>query len=267
MELEDEKSGIIDIVRRTAQLHNEIQSLNSYRSNLSGQKVRLSGKASQTEQQLSGWLTEKAQYQARLEDIRSVLSELQDSLDRKRAEMDAIGDHRGRVVDEIAATKEHRSAVMSELNVLRDMETRRQGLSESLKDILAEQNTKREYIEGIVADAVIAQTDFAQAVEAALEGCADALLINSTGAFLQDAALQKTIDSRIRIICMDKLTPFSDSTDLSESLGIIGRMVQFIHFESRFAPLFWSLLGKTLLVQSLDAAMELASYLGRTIGL
>jgi len=264
VELEDEKSGIIDIVRRTAQLHNEIQSLSNYRNNLSGQKVRLSGKASQTENQLSGWLTEKAQYQARLEDIRSVLSELQNNLDSKRAEMDAIGDQRGRVVDEIATTKEHRSAVMSELNVLRDMEARRQGLSQSLKDILAGQNAGREYIEGIVADAVLAQTDYAQAVEAALEGCADALLINSTGAFLQDAALQETLDSRIRVLCMDKLTPFYDNADLSGYSGIWGRLVQYVRFDSRFAPLVWSLLGKTLLVNSLDTAMELSGPLGAT---
>ncbi|MHC4567834.1 MAG: chromosome segregation SMC family protein [Planctomycetota bacterium] len=40
-QLEDEKSGIIDIVRRTAQLHNEVQSISVYRDNLSSQKDRL----------------------------------------------------------------------------------------------------------------------------------------------------------------------------------------------------------------------------------
>jgi len=261
-ELEDEKSGIIDIVRRTAQLHNEIQSLGNYRNNLSGQKTRLSGKASQTEQQLAGWLTEKAQYQSRLEEILSVLSRLQQSLNEKRAEMDAVGDERLRLTDRIAATKEQRSAVMRELNVLRDMETRRQGLSQSLKDILAVQDAGRAYLDGIVADAVVAQTEYAQAVEAALEGFADALLVNSTGAFLQDAAIQATLDSRIRVICMDKLKPFADSADLSDCPGVLGRLAEFIRCDGRFAPLFWSLLGKTLLVQSLDTAMELAGRLG-----
>jgi len=37
-QLEDEKSGILDIVRRTAQLHNEIQSLSAYRNNRPGKK-------------------------------------------------------------------------------------------------------------------------------------------------------------------------------------------------------------------------------------
>ena len=261
-ELEDEKSGIIDIVRRTAQLHNEIQSLSTYRNNLSGQKVRLSGKASQTEQQLSGWLTEKAQYQARLEDIRSVLSELQSNLDAKRAEMDAIGDRRGQVADTMAATKEQRSAVLSELNVLRDMEARREGLSQSLKEILTVRDGRRDYIEGIVADAILAHTDYAEAIEAAVEHCADALLVNSTGDFLQDGALQSMPDSRIRAVCLDRMPPFADSANLSDCPGVLGRLIQFVRFESRFAPLVWHLLGKTLLVQSLDTAMELAGRLG-----
>ncbi|MHC4227177.1 MAG: chromosome segregation SMC family protein, partial [Planctomycetota bacterium] len=44
-QLEDEKSGIIDIVRMTAQLHNEVQSISVYRDNLSSQKDRLAGRA------------------------------------------------------------------------------------------------------------------------------------------------------------------------------------------------------------------------------
>ncbi|GAI26502.1 unnamed protein product, partial [marine sediment metagenome] len=51
-DLEDEKSGIIDIVRRTAQLHNEVQSICVYRNNLSSQKDRLSGRAERARAEL-----------------------------------------------------------------------------------------------------------------------------------------------------------------------------------------------------------------------
>jgi chromosome segregation ATPase len=46
---------------------------------------------------------------------------------------------------------------------------------------------------------------------------------------------------------LDKLRPFADIADFSEYRGVLGRLVQFVRFESRFAPLFWDLLGKTLL--------------------
>lgn len=261
-ELEDEKSGIIDIVRRTAQLHNEIQSLSSYRDNLAGRKSRLSGKAQEAAQKLSEWLTEKAQQQAKLEDVRAVLADLQGGLDGKRAEMEAIGDERGRLTEECAGIKEQRSAVTSELNVLSDMEARRQGLNKSLIEILTTKSQSRQYVEGIVADIITAEPEFAGAVEAALEGVTDALLVNSTGDFLNDREIQERLDSRIRVICMDRIGPFCDSTDLSEQPGVLGRLVEKVRYESRFGPLMWSLLGHVLLVESLDTAIALRQQYG-----
>jgi chromosome segregation protein len=263
-ELEDEKSGIIDIVRRTAQLHNEIQSLSSYRDNLSGRKMRLSGKAEETQQKLSEWLTEKAQQQAKLEDVRTVLNDLQSGLDAKRQEMEAIGDERGRLTEHMAQIKEQRGAVASELNVLSDMEARRQGLNKSLVQILNSESQKRGYIEGIVADIITADPDSATAVEAALEGITDALLVNSTGAFLDDHAIREKLDSRIRVICTDRIGPFRDSADLSDQPGVVGRLVEKVRYESRFSPLVWSLLGHVLLVDTLDTAIRLHQRFGDT---
>jgi len=258
-QLEDEKSGIIDIVRRTAQLHNEVASLGSYRDNLSGRKMRLSGKAQETENQLAEWITEKAQQQAKLEDVRSVLSDLQESLDAKRNEMEAIGDERGRILETIASFKEQRSAQTSELNVLSDMEAKRQGLNDAVKEILTSEAHRRSYIEGIIADVIIAEPQYAQAVEAALEGLTDALLINSTGDFLNDQELQNKLDSRIRVVCMDRITPFKDQMNLSQFAGVQGRLVQFVKYDSQFSPIVWHLLGRILLVDSLDINKPLSN--------
>ena len=261
-QLEDEKSGIIDIVRRTAQLHNEIESLSSYRDNLSGRKMRLSGKAEETQSRLSQWLTEKAQQQAKLEDVHSVLSDLQSSLNAKREEMESVGDERGRLLEENASSKEQRSAVSSELNVLSDMEARRQGLNKTIIEILSTESEKRDYVEGVVADAIIADPEYAQAAEAALEGLADALLINSTGAFLNDSQLQKKLDGRIRVVCMDRVSPFCDTFDFSKQSGVLGRLVEYVNYESRFAPLVWSMLGDVILVDCIETAISLSSKCG-----
>ena len=87
-ELEDEKSGIIDIVRRTAQLHNEIQSISNYRTSLSNQRDRLAGRAEVAKAELERVLTEKAQHNARLGDISRVLEELEQNLESKRQKIE-----------------------------------------------------------------------------------------------------------------------------------------------------------------------------------
>jgi chromosome segregation protein len=263
--LDDEKSGVIDMVRRTAHLHNEIQSLNHYRDNLAGQKTRLSGRASQTQEQLTQWLTEKAQNQTKHEDILSVLSQLQSSLEIKRAEMEALGGQKATTLNKLSEARQNRSALTSEANILRDMEQRRQGVSSAIKTILKDRDgsIKADYIEGIVADVLSAKSSYAAAVEAALEGRTDTLLVNSTRQFLEDQKIHEKLDGRLSVLCMDRIEPFSNTDDFADEPGVTGRLAQFVKFDSAYAPLVWHLLGNIILVESLNTAMELSVRFGK----
>jgi chromosome segregation protein len=263
--LDDEKSGVIDMVRRTAHLHNEIQSLNHYRENLAGQKTRLSGRASQAQEQLTQWLTEKAQNQAKHKDILSILSQLQNSLETKRTEMEALGGQKAATLNKLSEARQHRSALTSESNILRDMEQRRQGVSSAIKTILKDRDgsLKADYIEGIVADVLSAKSSYAAAVEAALEGRTDTLLVNSTRQFLEDQKIHEKLDGRLSVLCMDRIEPFSNTDDFSEEPQVTGRLAQFVKFDSAYAPLVWHLLGNIILVESLNTAMELSVRFGK----
>jgi len=261
-DLEDEKSGIIDIVRRTAQLHNEIQSMNTYRSNLSGQKDRLDGRASTAQAQLQQLLTGKAQYSTRLEDINKVIEDLERQLASKRDQMSSLGSERDQANSRLTDIKEQRSALKSEFNILSDMESRQQGLSNSLKHILQNAKTRHSYIGGIVADAIEATEEYANAVEAALEGKTDMLLVNSTQEFLADEDIHSRLQSRVKFICTEKIEPFVDTDDLSKHTGVLGRLIEFVKYDQQHAPLAWKLLGHTILVDSLDSAIKLSRDLG-----
>ena len=267
--LEDEKSGVIDIVRRTAQLHNEIQSISVYRDNLSSQKDRLSGRAEHARTELENMLTEKAQHKTRLGDIEKVLSELAENLESKRKEREEVnnlitGDNR-----RLAASREARSTLSGELAILIDMEKRREGLTSAVKSILENrsvENNKLDYVEGVVADIVAADFEYASAVEAGLEGKTDALVVNSTRRLMADIGAEGAIgklDSRVNFLCLDRTEPFVDSKDLSKMESVKGRLVEFVNYESKYAPLMWKLLGKTIVVDSVDAAIELGSELGQ----
>ncbi|MHC4691918.1 MAG: chromosome segregation protein SMC [Planctomycetota bacterium] len=266
--LEDEKSGVIDIVRRTAQLHNEIQSISVYRDNLSSQKDRLSGRAEHARTELEKMLTEKAQHKTRLDDIEIVLSELAEKLESKRKEREEVksliaGDNR-----RLAASREARSTLSGELAILTDMEKRREGLTSAVKDILENrsvENNKLDYVEGVLADIVAADFEYASAVEAGLEGKTDALVVNSTRRLLADTEADGVIgklDGRVNFLCLDRTEPFVDSNDLSSMECVKGRLVEFLKYDSKFAPLIWKLVGKTIVVDSLESAVELGRELG-----
>jgi len=262
-QLEDEKSGIIDIVRRTAQLHNEVQSISVYRNNLSSQKDRLAGRAQIARAELEELLTEKAQHSARLGDIEKVLSDLNNSLESKRKNSEELEESLAGDNKRLAHSKEAASALNSELAILTDMEKSCEGLKPGVKSILQNrslENNRFDYVEGMLADIIEAGVEYANAVEAVLEGQTDSLVINNTSRMLADSEQIQALDGRVNFICLDKTGPFVDGNDLSKYECVKGRLVEFVKFDGKYAPLAWKLLGKTLIVDSLNEAAELAGH-------
>jgi chromosome segregation protein len=263
-DLEDEKSGIIDIVRRTAHLHNEIQSISVYRNNLSNQKDRLADRAETAKAELGKLLTEKAQHKTRLDDIEKVLDELQQNLESKRKESEVIDSLLTTDNKRLANSKEARSALSGELAILTEMENRLEGLKTGVKNILQNRsagNIKLDCVQGMLADIIEADLEHASAVEATLEGQTDALVISSAAELLSNMEIIEKLDGRVNFISLDKIDPFVDNTDLSEFPGVMGRLVEFVKYESKYASLAWKLLGKTIIVDSLDTALELANQM------
>ena len=264
-DLEDEKSGVIDIVRRTAQLHNEVRSISDYRSNLSSQKQRLSSRADTAHGELEQLLTQKAQHQNRMTDIEKVLGELKENLESRQGE---IEQNEGTITADnkrLAHSKEVRSALNSEIAILTDMEERREGLKAGVKAILEKLSfgtDKFDYVEAVLADIITTDVKYANAVEAALEGKTDALVINNSDRLLADSETIEKLDSRVNFLCMDKIEPFVDKNDLSKQPCVKGRLIEFVNCESRYAQLLWKLLGKTIVVDSIDSAGQLAGKIG-----
>jgi len=261
-ELEDNKSGIIDIVRRTAQLHNEIQSISIYRNNLAAQKGRLAGRAENANAELEKLLTEKAQYNARLDDIEKVLSELQSSLESKRTEGEQFDTAIAADSKQLSDSKQARSELTGELTVLADMEKRYEGLSAGAKAILQKRLTESGdpgYIEGILAEVIATDCEYASAVEAALQGKTDAVVISSAAKLLADSRLTSELDGRVTFVCnYNVVEPFEEVKDFSNLPCVKGRVIDLVRYDSKYAPLVWKLLGKTILVDAVDAALALA---------
>jgi chromosome segregation protein len=259
-ELQDERSGIIDIVRHTAQLHNELQSISTYQDNLAGQKDRLFDRAQAAKAQLEQLLAQKAQRQARSEDIEGVLAELKQNLDEKKQQTEQLEQQANCTAGQIAELREKRSALQGEQAVLQELENKQEGLSTAVKTLLqarAGGGHELDYVQAIVADAIHADAEYANAVEAALEGLTDAVIINDSSRLLRDKSRLAGAGGRVKFICADQLEPFVDNARLPARQGLLGRLVQFVRFDGNYAALAWKLLGHTLLVESLEQAMAL----------
>jgi chromosome segregation protein len=264
-DLDDEKSGIIDIVRRTAQLHNQIQSMSTFRDNLAGQKERLAGRVNEAQTQLEGLLREKAGYQARMGDVDKVIADLQKSLEEKREEMGRVSDELTAEAESLGKSREARSGLQSELAVLKDMERKQEGVKGAVRKLFeAKQKNSGDYayIEAIVADAISAQPEYAKAVEGALEGRTDAVLVRSTEALLVDSARLASLDGRVGFISMDEPAAAAETLDVKGIEGARGWLADFVAVKEQYAAAMSRLLAGTVVVDTLSHAAAAAKTVG-----
>ena len=160
-------------------------------------------------------MTEKAQHQARLSDIEKVLEQLTENLDSKRETAEQLKIRIDSDSERLAHSKEARSALGGELTILTDMENRHEGLNNAVKAILAKRSNEDGqfgYVEDIVADVIEADIDYAAAVEAALEGRTDALIVNSAERLLADREAMEKLDGRVSFLCSESAAYITGET-------------------------------------------------------
>jgi len=260
-QLDDEKSGLIDIVRRTAQLHNEISSLDIRRNTLSGQKNRLHDRSGQISTELEELLTQRAQWSEKFQEIEKLLRDSQDQLELKRQDQEQLNEEHTACLENLAAAKEFRSGLLSRQQVLSDLEAKLEGVDRGVRQILEAQKADPAnfyYIKGMVAQLLQADVKYAAIVEAALKEKSQYLVATSSQAVLEDSENLEHLQGRVGIICLDRLEPFSNGYDFSVHPEVQARLIDLVSFSPDIERLTWQLLGKTILVDTIDSAFRLS---------
>ncbi|NIA07467.1 MAG: chromosome segregation protein SMC [Actinobacteria bacterium] len=258
-DLEDEKSGVMDLVRRTSQLHNEISGQDRFRQTLSAQRDRISHEASALDSQLEDLLIRKAQLEEKDQQIAGLLSQDQQAWDRCRGEAAQTEVELGQLQERLAQVKETRSAVQSQQSLLRDMEARLDGINQGVRQILeGKSNGQFEYVIGIIANLLEADLEHAALIEAALAGAEQFLVVQDSCQLSADLARISKLSGRATFLCLDLIPPFVDGYDWSQHDDYIARAVEYVRFDAPLGPAAWHLLGRTIVVRDLAAALQLS---------
>ncbi|MFQ5414100.1 MAG: chromosome segregation protein SMC [Phycisphaerae bacterium] len=261
--LEDEKAGIIDLLRKSAHAHNEIVRCNTHRESLVGHKGRLSARSAQISAELESYLQQKAELQARLDDVDRLVERETRVLEDKQREAERIESQRRQLVAELANAKEARSAMQSRREVLEDLQRNMEGVGEAARQLL---ETARHLgddaiggIRGLVADLIEVDLPHARVVEAAL-GDADRYVVVADGrAFLSSRDALQALPGGLTAICLDRLPPIVNERDFSDQPGVVARGVDLVRVPDACEHLARHLLGKTIVVDTVEHAIALAS--------
>jgi len=144
------------------------------------------------------------------------------------------------------------------LELLAQWEEQYEGYLEGTKNILNGKGSWREQITGAVGDLFTVEDKYTTAIETALGGSVNHVVTTTARAAAEGVNYLKSIQGgRVTFLPMDSVKgkPY-DTPALHESC-VLGTAVDCSSFDSKYAHIFQYLLGRTLVVSSMDDAIGL----------
>ena len=266
-QIEKNKQAVLDLMRRLAQVNSRLASIEIERKNIAVNQDRQTHRKQQLDTDIAAAEARLGETKAKLETVLKQVAERQAEHDARKAAAAELGQQIKSITEQLGSAKEHRSGLLSRQKVLQDLEARREGVSEAVKKILKEREEKYPFVQGIVADLLRVDVEHAQAIEAALDGRDQWLVVESLDAVSADAL--KSLSGRVSFVARAP-RPCSDSqkymgevpmpqsenpwavTDIGVRLAI-----DLIKVEYEHRSIAEKLLGNTAVVDTLADAIAL----------
>jgi len=262
--LEDEKQGIVQLMRQSAKLNNEIASLEAFASNLNGNQKRLDDRAASLGDQLEELLTKKDDAEKKFAEAEHLLAEENKRLEEQKEQAGAFDTQIRGLTESLGEQKSERSALQSRQSLLQEMQDNQEGVADAVKAVLAQAAEEPDgpygLVKGLLADHIETDVEHADLVEAALGEYQQALIVSGIGEICGEAGAEavSTLAGRVTFVAVDQ--PMVPSTALDTSVPA-PKVLDFVKYPAWLGPIAWRLLGRTLVVRDLDRALMLKAAL------
>jgi chromosome segregation protein len=257
-QVEESKAHAVDLMRQSALLQSRVHALRVEKDNLARQIERFQG--------------QKEQLQSRVVELKSAAAEFETSRTRLAQEAQALRTHveqirvneqanqhrMNELVEKLAQGREKRSALQSRQTLLSELQNRREGVSQPVREILQMREVGAGFkdVKGMVGDMLDADLDAALIIEAALGELQNALVVENSRTIPDEIDAWRKVAGRISVICLDRLPGYHEDFNWMALGRDITRAVDLVRYEPSASPLMMYLLGKTLVVDSLAQAIE-----------
>jgi chromosome segregation protein len=261
--LEEQKERTIELVRRTSQLHNEIQGLDIQRESMAHQKQKLEQRDAEVSRELDGAVLQRGQFQSRQEEITTLIEEKTQRLEETKARFAQVSQQRASLLDQVAAAKEYRSGLESRRELLAEMDRRHEGLHAGPREVLEQRDgdvsgRRFSYVRGAVGE--LFETDVAHAsiVEAVLGHCETHLVVTHQDQLLADRDALDELGGRVQAFCLDLVPAPIGGPDLSAQEGFVAPLLDWVQYPDDCLRLARYLLGRTYVVENIEHARQMA---------
>lgn len=264
-EVEQNKAAILDLMRQLAATNSRLGAIEIERKNIAAQQSRIAERRRVVVEEIQSVDAQKAATREKLDGVLAYIADQQSKLEACRAESQNLGKQIAQLSEYLGAAKEHRSGLISRQNLLKDLEAKREGVSEGVKSVLRERDTKFPFVRGLVADVLRVDVEHAHVIEAALDGRDQWLVTKDDDVNAAIAAREafEDLEGRVNILSGSGFQAVS-ADEQAESLydwnqhpQKLRLAIDLVRFEPRDAAIAEHLLGTTVIVDALADAVEL----------
>jgi chromosome segregation protein len=278
-QIEKNKQGVLDVMRKLAQVNSRLASIEIERKNIANMQQRQGDRRRQVVTDTENAEKLAAELKAKIEATQSQIAERQAEQEARKAAAAQLGQQIKGLTEQLGSAKEHRSGLLSRQKVLQDLEARREGVSDAVKKVLKERDQKFPFVHGIVADLLRVDVEHAQVIEAALDGRDQWLVGESHEAIKAGEASLGSLSGRVSFVARvsnpsrlpEQPNPASPehglkthatempSTcyDWNQHPQRIRLAIDLVKVEPADAEIAETLLGQTVIVDTLDDALAL----------
>ena len=282
--LEDEKNGLIDLIRRVTDLNNQITTLDSFADSLVANREKIEQRTGDIAHQLETLLENRDQTGAQLTEAEELITAQQGKLDERKDLATRFGDQIKTLTDRLAEQREKRATLDSRRQVLREMEDNLEGIADPVKAVLAqaalapkpgseEQHDEASdhaadtsspfaFVRGLVAELIDTDVAHATLVEAALGENQQSLVVDRLASLCSShtADARAALAGRVTFLALDQ-PPLPDVASPMSTESPLHVVADLVRYPDWLGPVVWRLLGRTVVVEDLDRAMILRATL------
>ncbi|MGC8623891.1 MAG: chromosome segregation protein SMC [Phycisphaerae bacterium] len=264
--LEAEKSAAVELLRAAARVQSQVSTLQVRMENLNRQAERLTGQKTQLSARLAELRQQAAELQQQKEELTGQIQALRSRIDEVHGRQQANNQRLSDLLNQLGKKREARSGLQSRQAVLEDLQRRREGISDAVREVLKTRDMGKgfAYVKEMVGELFEADLEIAPVVEAALGDLQNALLIDHGGDLLADCEAWSKQAGRMTAICLDSLPGYREAGGWRIPENSSARwIIDMVRYPAEHTPLALHLLGRTILVDTLVEAQALRVAGGR----
>ena len=267
-EIEEKKAITIQILHEVSKCRNQMSGLATERLTLDRRTIRLAGREDEIDARLGELSGERGRLESEKAGLTASMDAHRELFEAHRREQEDTEAQMGRLDSELSQLRQARSRKESRRELLQDLQTSAEGVSQGAKAVLEEATREGGALRGVrgmVAELVEVARDFAPAVEAALGDDAQSIVTQSSEAALDTVRfLSASQRGRVACLAMDRARAKRVANiGVLQYEGVVGRGADLVGVADDLRPVAECLLGDVVVVRDLAAALSFANNGGR----